>query len=125
MGLAAVSRGPSREDIQLELASLMATHELRFGDYVGGRFTGSLGWIATIVDGVPVAVDLAGSELGRGWTAILELLRGVPSDVWIDLHLWRAWPGQTAMDLGQPFAARELAPVLADIARMYLRIVST
>ena len=49
--------------------------------------------------------------------------RGCPGDQWIDLHIVRTWPKALAIDSGQPFALRELAPLLTDIARVYLQTI--
>ena len=36
---------------------------------------------------------------------------------WHDLHIWREWPAEEAIAMGQPFAMRELVPVLVDLAQ--------
>ena len=40
-----------------------------------------------------------------------------------DLHLRRVWPAEQAIAMGQPFALREVAPVLLELAQVYLDTV--
>ena len=40
-----------------------------------------------------------------------------------DLHVWGEWPAEEAIAMRQPFALREAAPVLGDLARVYLDTV--
>ena len=42
---------------------------------------------------------------------------------WHDFHIWRERPAAEAIEMGQPFALRELLPVLTDLARVYLDVV--
>ena len=42
---------------------------------------------------------------------------------WHDLHIWREWPAEEAIVMGQPFAFRAVARVLLDLARVYLDTV--
>ncbi len=58
--------------------------------------------------------------VGRGWEALHELLAGLDIAAWHDLHVWREWPAADAIAMGQPFALRAVAPVLVDLARVYL-----
>jgi hypothetical protein len=44
---------------------------------------------------------------------------------WHNFHVWREWPAEMAIDMGQPLALRELLPVITDLARIYLDVIAT
>ena len=46
--------------------------------------------------------------------------RGSIARTWHDLHVWREWPAEEAIAMGQPSALREVVPVLVDLAHVYL-----
>lgn len=98
----------------------MVANELSFGDYVGGRFAISLGWVAHIESGAPIARDKDGEPVALGWLEILRLLEPTAADKWVDVHICRTWPAAAAMTAGQPFALGELAPCLVHLANLYL-----
>jgi len=105
------------------ISGVMRKHQLRVGDYLdAGRGWRSLGWTASLEEGEIVARD-ADEVVFRGWPAMQERLIAVPATQWIDLHIWRAWPAEEAIGAGQPFALEALAPVLLDLAPLYLEIV--
>ena len=54
---------------------------------------------------------------------LLDRLTKLDRTTWHDLHIWREWPAEEAIAMGQPFALREVAPVLLDLARVYLDTV--
>lgn len=113
-----------RPSYQQSLSRVMGQHGLAFGDYVtGGRYKESLGWTARIEDDRPVARDADGAVVATGWAELIGALRAVPAERWLDLHLVRTWPAADAIAAGQPFALRELAPILADIAPLYLQLL--
>jgi hypothetical protein len=66
---------------------------------------------------------VAGRRLASGWDALLDRLPTLDRTKWHDLHIWREWPAGEAIAMGQPFALREVAPVLVDLARVYLDTV--
>jgi hypothetical protein len=114
----------SRERTQRDLTTVMTHHGLSFGDYAaGGRYTQTLGWVAKLEDGVPVA-RRGQRALARGWDELAASLAAAPKDKWVDLHLWRTWPADEAIAAGQPFAMRELMPVLVDLGRIYLDVIA-
>lgn len=100
----------------------MVAHGLSFGDYVGGRFATSLGWVAHMEGGVPVARGEDGDVVATGWADILGRLEAA-TDQEVDVHICRTWPAAEAMAAGQPFALRELAPCLLDLGRVYLAAI--
>ena len=106
---------------------MVAKHDLRIGDYIGGGFTprgAVMGFRARLEDGELVlrATD-GGRRLATGWDALLDRLAKLDRATWHDLHVWREWPAEEAIAMGQPFALREVAPVLVDLARVYLDTV--
>ncbi len=106
------------------LTEVMRDHDLAFGDYTnGGRYKLSLGWTARIEGEEPVARSEDGQVQATGWEEIAAQLRDAPMTEWLDLHLVRTWPAMEAIEAGQPFAMRAIAPVLADIAPLYLRML--
>ena len=64
-----------------------------------------------------------GRRLGTGWDALFDRLTRLDRTTWHDLDIWREWPAEEAIAMGQPFALREVAPVLLDLARVYLDTV--
>jgi hypothetical protein len=64
-----------------------------------------------------------GRRLASGWDALLDRLSRLDRTAWHDLHVWREWPADEAIAMGQPFALREVAPVLVDLGRVYLDTV--
>ena len=117
--LAALDR-PEFQDV---VAAVMEKHGLRFGDYGSARYTTALGWSALIEADVLVARDSRGEEVARGWDGVIALLREAPVDQWVDLHLVKTWPADEAIAAAQPFAVRELLPVLFDLAPLYLEML--
>jgi hypothetical protein len=110
------------------LETATAKHDLRVGDYFGGRFSPRddvLGFVGRLEDGELVLRSDDERELGRGWNALLARLEGLPAGTWHDLQLWREWPADQAIEMGQPFALRELVPVMVDLARIYLDVIAT
>jgi hypothetical protein len=104
----------------------VARHGLRMGDYTGGRFTpagAACGFVGALEDGELVMRDLDGLVMARGWDGLVGLMDAFPADEWQDFHIWREWPASVAIEMGQPFALRELAPVLTDLARVYLDVI--
>jgi hypothetical protein len=106
---------------------VVVKHDLRIGDYIGGGFTprgAVMGFRAGPEDGELMlrAVD-GGRRLAKGWDALLDRLSTLDRTTWHDLHLWREWPAEEAISMGQPFAIRAVAPVLLDLARVYLDTV--
>ena len=114
-------RAVARPAFQVTLGETMRRHSLAMGDYAVGRFKETLGWIARIEGDEPVARDYGGAIAATGWGEILESLVATAPESWIDLHIVRTWPADEAISAGQPFAVRELAPVLNDLAVLYLR----
>ncbi len=106
---------------------MVATHDLRIGDDIGGGFTPKgavMGFRARLEDGDLVLRKTdGGRRLASGWDALLDRLSTLDRTTWHDLHLWREWPAEEAIAMGQPFALREVAPVLVDLARVYLDTV--
>jgi hypothetical protein len=64
-----------------------------------------------------------GRRLASGWEALLDRLLTLDRTKWHDLHIWREWPAEEAIAMGQRFALREVAPALVDLARVYLDTV--
>lgn len=97
------------------------------GDYIGGRFTKAgalLGFTGQLEDGRLVLRSPDDRVLAEGWDGLLGLLEALPAGIWHDFHIWREWPAAEAIGIGQPFALRELVPVLIDLARVYLDVVA-
>lgn len=113
--------------VQLELGSAMARHELRIGDYVGGNRFGAgkatVGFVGRLEEGLLVLRSPEGVEVARGWDGLLAHLASLPNQQWHDLHVWRSWPAEEAIDGGPSFAGDTLVPVLADLARVYLDVI--
>jgi hypothetical protein len=109
------------------LEAATAKHDLRVGDYFGGRFSPGgdvLGFVGRLEDGELIVRSHEGRELGRGWDAFLARLEDLPASAWHDLLLWREWPADQAIEMGQPFALREIVPVMVDLARVYLDVIA-
>ena len=106
---------------------MVAKHDLRIGDDIGGGFTPKcavMGFRARLENGELVLRKTdGGRRLASGWDALLDRLTKLDRAKWHDLHIWRAWPAEDAIAMGQPFALRETAPVLVDLARVYLDTV--
>jgi hypothetical protein len=106
---------------------VVAKHDLRIGDYIGGGFTPKgavMGFRTRLEDGDLVLRKTdGGRRLVSGWDALLDRLSTLDRATWHDLHIWREWPAEEAIAMGQPFALREVAPVLTDLARVYLDTV--
>jgi hypothetical protein len=109
------------------LEAVVAQHDLRIGDDIGGGFTlkgAVMGFRARVEDGELVLRKTdGGRRLSSGWDALLDRLSTLDRTVWHDLHVWREWPAEEAIAMGQPFALQEVAPVLTDLARVYLDTV--
>ena len=113
-----VRRGP--------FEAVVAKHRLRIGDYIGGGFTPKgavMDLRAHIEDGDLVVRSTDGRKLGSGWGLLLDRLEALDRTKWHDLHVWREWSAEAAIAMGQPFALREVSPVLVDLARVYLATV--
>lgn len=113
-------------DRRTALETAMRRHDLLLGEYLGGSFhvNGAVvGFRGRFVDERLVLTDLEGATIGEGWDALLDRLRSLPVDDWHCFHIWREWPATEAIEMGQPFAGREVAPVLVDLARVYLDTV--
>ena len=121
--LAAIAR-PSVENL---LSELMSRHGMAMGDVrLGQGEWVSLGWSVELgAGGVPVRQDHEGRELGRGWDDVRATLRALPAGTWHELHLWRWWPADEAVAAGRAFAYDALAPLLLDVAGLYLEVVDT
>ena len=118
----ALRTGHVRDD----LSQAMVRHSLAIGDYPGQRFdeeVASVGFVARIEEGTLVLRDSDGSEIGRGWDALVTRLEDLPADAWHDLHVWRSWPAEQAIEGGRAFAFDELLPVLESLARVYLDVL--
>jgi hypothetical protein len=114
---------PARRSI---LQQAFDSHPLAIGNYVGGRFVAGgreAGWVGRIEGGELVLRRPDGSVAGRGWEGLDDALAALPPDRWHDLHIWREWPAAEAIAAGQPFAFRELVPVLLDLAGVYESVI--
>ena len=109
------------------LEAVVARHRLAIGDYTGGRFLpgGSrCGFTARLEEGALVIRETAGGGiLGTGWDDLAARLAALPAGTWHDLHLWTEWPADAAIAAGPAFASDALAPVLTDLARVYVGMV--
>lgn len=93
----------------------MVRHDLRLGDYYGGRhgYAGTVvGFTGRFEEGALVLRDPTGLELRGGWDALRDQLRLLPADRWHDLLIWRTWPAAEAIAAGRSFATDGLIPVL-------------
>ena len=106
---------------------MVAKHDLRIGDDIGGGFTPKgavMGFRARLEDGELVLRKIGGNRrIATGWGALLDRLSRLDRTKWHDLHIWREWPAEDAIAMGQPFAVREVVPVLVDLAVVYLDTV--
>ena len=111
----------------MALEAVVAKHDLRIGDDIGGGFTlkGALmGFRARLEDDELVLRKTdGGRRLASGWDALPDRLTTLDRTAWHDLHVWREWPAEEAIAMGQPFAPRQLVPVLVDLGRVYLDTV--
>jgi hypothetical protein len=110
------------------LLATMERHDLRLGDYRGGRFwpgATTATFVASVEDGGLVVRDgdHATRVVGSGIDDLVRQLCDVPPDTWRDIHLWRAWSAREAMAASGAFARESMLPVLEDLARLYLRVV--
>jgi hypothetical protein len=99
---------------------------LAIGDYVGSSFDGKsgVGFFARMEDGELVMRATSSSEVcGRGWDEAARWLLALPKAEWRNLHVWRQWPAEEAENGRQPFAVREMLPVMLDLADVYLSVV--
>ncbi len=113
---------PSRR-VSLERA--FDRHPLAIGDYIGSSFNGgcAVGFVARIENGELVMRSPSGEVCGRGLDEVAAVLSALPNGEWHELHLWREWPAEEAMNGRQPFAVREMLPALLDLADVYLSVV--
>lgn len=112
--------------VQRELSRVMVLHDLRLGDYSGGRhgYAGSVvGFTCRFEDGSLVLRDSTGLKIGEGWPGLHERLRNLQADRWHDVLIWRSWPAEDAVAAGRSFATSELLPVLSGLASVYLDVV--
>jgi hypothetical protein len=110
------------------LQAAMAARDLRIGDDIGGRFTGTgvvMRFRARLEAGELVIRSTLPDEgvIGRGWEALVDILAGLDIAAWRDLHVWTEWPADDAIAMGQPFALRAMKPVLTALARVSLETV--
>ncbi len=109
------------------LERALESHPLTIGSYIGSSFDGKSGvkFVARMEDReLVMRTQAAPNEAcGRGLDGIAAYLRALPAGEWHDLHIWREWPAQEAENGAQPFAAKEMLPVLLDLADVYLTVV--
>lgn len=109
------------------LADAMARHRLQIGDLFSQRFQPEpdrqIGGAGRIDGDDLVFRSPAGAEVFRGWEAARHHLESLSAEVWHDLHIWRTWPADEAIAAGPSFATEALAPVLTDLAEMYLLVI--
>lgn len=113
----------TRPSFQTALAGAMARNDLVLGDYPFGYYGESVGWRARMEGDEIVARDEAEALVARGWAEVAERLRLLRHDLWVNLHVVRTWPAAAAIEAGQPFGLRDLAPVLVDLARPHLQML--
>lgn len=117
-----VLRAPAR---RRQLEEAFAAHDLRIGDYIGGRFhrEGALvHFVGGLKDGTLVLCR-DGAEIARGWDGLAKELEALSEEEWHDLHIWRQWPADEAIAAGHPFAVSVMLPVLLDLARVYESVI--
>jgi hypothetical protein len=107
------------------LEAVVAKYDLRIGDDIGGGFTPKgavMGFRSSLEAGELVIRSTLPDEgvIGRGWEALLDRLSTLDRTNWHDLHICGEGPAEKAIAMGQPFALREVSPVLVDLARVYL-----
>jgi hypothetical protein len=114
--------------IRASLERLMAAYGMSIGDYftrsryVEGADNGH-GLVAGL-DEEGLVVRRDGQIVGRGWDAFSDVLEAWPKDDWLNLHLWRSWPAEEAIEAGVGFAHEVLVPLLRDVAALYLWVVA-
>ena len=113
-----------RSGFQSRLTEVMERHALRFGPYLPEQFAPAVPFVAKVENGEIVGRRTA-SIAGREWDFVADTLAAIPAALWVDLHIWRTWPAEEAVAVGQPFALRELAPVLTDLAELYLLMLGS
>jgi hypothetical protein len=114
---------PSRRRL---LEEAVESHGLLLGDYFGQRFTPDgavVGFVGRSESGTLVLRNHSGKVIDEGWEALVGRIEALPAGEWHDFHVWREWPAQEAIDAGQPFATRQILPVLNDLARVYLDLI--
>jgi hypothetical protein len=115
-------RDPAR---RRPLEEAFVAHDLRVGDYIGGRFNPDgavVHFVGRLEDGALV-LRRGDVEVGRGWDGLVSALEALPNGEWHDLHVWRQWPAAEAMAAGHPFAVSVMLPVLMDLARVYESVI--
>jgi hypothetical protein len=115
-------RDPARRRL---LEAAFAAHDLRIGDYIGGRFhpEGALvHFVGGLEDGTLV-LRRDGAEFARGWDGLVDTLEALPEGEWRDLHVWRQWQSEEAIAAGHAFAVSVMLPVLLDLARVYESVI--
>ena len=108
------------------LEAAMSAHGLLLGEYFHGRFADvnqTVRFVGASEQGTLVLRDEDGGATGNGWDALVERLEALPDTEWYDFHIWKEWPAEQAMTMGQPFAQREIVPVMTDLARVYLDVI--
>jgi hypothetical protein len=111
---------------QDELARALVRHDLRIGDYVGGRFSPKgdrLGFVGRMEDGALTIRATDGTWIETGFEALAARLRALPIEDWHSFHIWRTWAAEEAISAGPGFVNAELLPVLGDLFDVYLDIV--
>jgi hypothetical protein len=116
-------RALRRNDVQLAMTETMAKHDLRIGDYRGLGYTAAtaVGRVGFIRNGTLVAAE--GGPAIDGWDGFADHLEQLPEDSWHDLHIWKSWSAEEAIEAGQPFAMSSIFPVLHDLAEVYLMVM--
>ncbi len=93
MGLAAVPELLADPGRRAALEAVVAKHDLRIGDHIGGCFTPKgavLGFQARLEDGgLVLRKTEGGRRLAFGWEALLDRLSTLDRTKWHDLHIWR------------------------------------
>jgi hypothetical protein len=114
-------------EINTRLTSAMEKHGLQLGDFFSQRFLlptePGIGGTGKIENGVLVFRSAQAEELFRGWEALRHHLEQLSEEEWHNLHIWRSWTAEEAIDAGPTFAGDAIAPVLLDLGATYLEIV--
>ena len=116
-------RSPAR---RRPLGEAADRHGLRFGDYIGGTFRPDgevVGFVAALEGERLVIRARDRTLLGEGWDELADSLARLPVDRWHCFHVWREWPAEEAIAMGQPFAVREVLPVLMGLVPAYLDVI--
>jgi hypothetical protein len=110
-----------------ELARAMVRHDLRIGDYIGGRIRSEsdrVGFIASMEAGDLVIRPRDGSAIETGFDRVADRLEAQPAAEWRSIHVWRTWSADEAINQGPAFATNALLPVLGDLFDVYLDVVN-